>query len=308
MLTDLQVDQAIAQGYGMKGCLYLLTPSAADLAAMQATLASAPAYGNSREFCGPDERLISEHCAHGSLQQSQRLHPNPQNPSRGWTHVHEMWGCRSWNPKELIGGASPKVLHFVSQKPWTTTGSGDSQWWPDLDIWLDAANDLLAHKPHLRSAFLVCPDAHAFHSRLRPGDQAARSPDHQGADSLQHERVAASTSMSERPYDRDEGMAERTPSTEEGHSQPAKWSRRTGEGPYVKPISGKVHAQSAPIRPSDASWSVKHSREELLAPDVVADRLGQLHVSQGVGSGAAAQATPWRSRSVAARQQQREAG
>ncbi|KAK9805582.1 hypothetical protein WJX72_006216 [[Myrmecia] bisecta] len=92
ILPAEMVARSVARGYGIKGCLYLVEPSAHDLQALKDTLAATPAYGNSREYCGPDERLISEYYAFGRDAKHAVPSSSPLDAPQGWTHIHEIVG------------------------------------------------------------------------------------------------------------------------------------------------------------------------------------------------------------------------
>eukprot|EP00743_Colponemidia_sp_Colp-15_P005427 GILK01005833.1.p1 GENE.GILK01005833.1~~GILK01005833.1.p1 ORF type:complete len:371 (+),score=47.31 GILK01005833.1:49-1161(+) len=114
--------------YGIRGCLHLVHPNLYDYEAMMDKLAGGT-YGTRDKHIGPDERLITEYY----LSQ--------------WTHVHKQYGCHSWKTNELQG-AEPKMLHFVSEKPWVSDND-----WPDFALWNRTAESLLTTHPQLRKCF-----------------------------------------------------------------------------------------------------------------------------------------------------------
>jgi len=126
-LPKAMVQDSVSK-YGMRGCLYLLKPSAADYQAMRAILAERGGYGDNEHYIGADERLITEFY----IDQ--------------WTHIHLKFGCHSWAP-QILGGESPVMLHFVTEKPWIAT----DQDWPDYLLWHKFARECAEKVPEVAS-------------------------------------------------------------------------------------------------------------------------------------------------------------
>jgi len=126
------IRKSLATDYGVRGCLLLLTPSKTTfktIASEVQQLGSDQGRGGtgSNPCVGPDELLLS------------------QLFFSDWTHVSSAYGCTAWK----TGGLEPVLLHYVSEKPWNATAD-----WPDLRIWWDVAEEVIAsHGEGLRVFF-----------------------------------------------------------------------------------------------------------------------------------------------------------
>lgn len=126
-ISDDVLEDSLVHGYGIRGCCYVLTPNEEDFSQMKKRL-DGGSYGRPDSFCGPDEQLFTDHY------------------KGKWVHIHRRFGCAAWKTNELSVGVKPTVLHFVTEKPWSSLAD-----WPDFKIWNDCAEKLRKAHPEVSS-------------------------------------------------------------------------------------------------------------------------------------------------------------
>lgn len=110
------LDQAIEQGYGIRGVIIVVKPSKSDF---QLLIDNLPMYMTEMKiknlFIGPDEYVISSFY-------------------RKWYAIPTKLISNSWNRD-----AANILSHFVSEKPWTAT-----EMWPDFIYWFKILREAMA--------------------------------------------------------------------------------------------------------------------------------------------------------------------
>lgn len=126
--------QSLNTDYGIRGCFWVLKPDRKEFTNMmrflnQYTTKTGKKFGKPGRHVGPDEEFLSEYYL------------------TKWHHAHAKYGCTAWKD-DLLGGAKPVFLHYVSEKPWVSPST-----WDDFKKWNKIGAQLWKENPKSHSFF-----------------------------------------------------------------------------------------------------------------------------------------------------------
>jgi len=141
------VRDSVKFSWGMRGALYVL-PCSEELFeeiieyTLRDLMKLSMGIGTTRH-CGPDEKVISLFFV---------------DRRDSWYSIPGRLCSKSWVGDEIEGDSEyPRMLHFVSQKPWWRTTHIDKtsvlEWWTDFTLWYKESLNVLRVSPESESLF-----------------------------------------------------------------------------------------------------------------------------------------------------------